>query len=341
MAGMLLGAEAGGPPARAKAAATEALGLLAKGASLAEIERKDTALGSDPDGGYLSAPVMAQSIRERVHALSPVRQLAAARTLETGDTFDLPVATGEEEAAWIGETAARPATASAPLALSSIPLAEMYAAPKITQKLLDCSPLDLGNWLEGRIARRLARLEGAAFVAGDGVAKPRGILSYTTAATGDSTRSWGTIEHVPTGADGVFASTDPADCLVGLVFALKAEYLANARWLMARSTAAVVAKLNDAEDRYLWQPSLAAGQPPTLLGHPVVFAEDMPAIGSNSLSVAFGDFSQAYQVVDGARMRLLRDPFTARPFVIFYCYSRVGGAVVDFDAVKLLKFAAA
>lgn len=339
MAGLLVGGVDGAPSGGSRALAQKTWGQLAKGVAPQEI--KAHSVGSDPEGGYVVPAEMATSIRERIFTLSPIRSIASVHVLEFGDAFEISIATGEEEAAWVDETAPRPETATAALAKAVIPLAEMYAAPRATQKLLDTAEIDVGVWLENRLARRLARLEAAAFITGDGVGKPHGFLNYPTGAESDGARPWGTLEHVLTGEAGAFAGTAPADSLVALVFSLKAEYLANACWLMARSTASTIAKIKDAAGQYLWQPALAAGQPPTLLGFPVVLAEDMPPIAAGASAVAFGDFAAGYQIVDGATLRLLRDPFTARPFVIFYVYTRVGGAVIDFDAIKVLKFAAA
>ena len=170
--------------------------------------------------------------------------------------------------------------------------------------------------------------------------RPRGILSYDTCLLADGNRPWGVIQHVNTGAAGAFASSDPADALINLVYSLRAPYRPNARWLMNLATAGMVRKLKDAEGRYIWGEALIAGQPPTLLGFPVEIDEEMPAIGANSLSIAFGDFSQAYIIVDRPGIRLLRDPYSAKPYVLFYSYRRVGGQVQNSEAYKLLRFAA-
>jgi HK97 family phage major capsid protein len=181
--------------------------------------------------------------------------------------------------------------------------------------------------------------EGAAFGNGDGSNKPKGFLSYTTVANGSWT--WGNIGYIASGAAGAFASSNPSDALVDLVYAVKAGYRQNGSFVMNRKTQAAVRKFKDEGGNYLWQPPAQAGGRASLMTFPVVEAEDMPDIDDDSLSVAFGDFGRGYLVVDRAGVRVLRDPFTAKPYVLFYTTKRVGGGVQDFDAIKVLKFAAA
>lgn len=216
---------------------------------------------------------------------------------------------------------------------------EMYAMPVATQKLLEDSAFNLENWLVSRLARRFGRLENTAFVGGNGVGQPRGFTTYATDSAGDSTRTWGKIQYVPSGASGAFTSSNPADALYDLVFALKADYLPNASWLMARSTLALIAKFKSGMGDYLLNPRMSAGTPFSLLGYPVVLAEDMPTIASNSLSIAFGDF-RGYTIADRVGISVLRDPYTTKGLVKLYSRKRTGGGVVDFDAIKLMKFAA-
>ncbi|MGH8657606.1 MAG: phage major capsid protein [Gammaproteobacteria bacterium] len=198
---------------------------------------------------------------------------------------------------------------------------------------------DLAGWLSDKIGDKFGRSEATAFVSGDGIGKPRGFLSYTTAATSDVSRTWGVLEHVASGASGAFASTNPGDKVIDLVFALRAGYRSGATWLMNSKTIAAIRKLKDGQGNYLWQQSVIANQPDLLLGYPVMAAEDMPDIAANSLSIAFGNFQRGYTVIDRHPMRMLRDPYTAKPFVVFYAYRRVGGDVMNFECIKLLKFA--
>jgi len=245
-------------------------------------------------------------------------------------------------ATWAGETAPRPETQAPTLGMTRIPLHELYAQPKISQKLLDTSAFDVAAWLSERIANRFARSEGAGFVAGDGINKPRGLCDYPTAATADDTRAWGTFEHVATGSSGAFRTrsgdVNSADDLLDLMGKLKTGYLDNASWYMSRATAAAVRKLKDGQGNFVWQPSAIAGQPPSLFGHPVVLMDDMPAIGANSLSIAFGDMRATYTVIERPGLRMVADPYTAKPYVLLYCYRRIGGGVADFEALKFLKF---
>lgn len=333
---------AGAEDSEAKAAVNAALREFAKSGDAAAFHKKAMSVGSDPDGGYLVTPYLSSTIAERLRELSPVRQYARVVPLPSGDSFEEPREDGEAAATWAGETEARPDTDGPTLRLARVPLHEIYAMPKLTQKLIDTSGFDIAGWVAERIAERFARAEGAAFVAGDGVLKPRGFTTYPTAATSDATRAWGTFEHVATGSAGAFRTrsgdVNPVDDLHDLMGRLKTGYLSNARWFMSRATAAAVRKLKDGQGNFIWQPSAAAGQPPTLLGHPVVMMDDMPAIGTDSLSIAFGDLAAAYTVVERPGLRLLADPYTSKPHVRMYAYQRVGGDAVDFEAIKFLKF---
>lgn len=297
-------------------------------------------VGSNPDGGFTVVPVFSAQIMSRLRELSPIRAIARVITLPTGDVYEEPREDTEMDAVWVGEAQARPETSASKLGATSAPLCEIYGAPQVSQKALDTSSVDIAAWLGEGIADKFARAEGSAFVSGDGIGKPRGITTFPTAATADSSRPWGTFEHVATGASGAFATSDPADCLIDTQARLKSGYLPNAVWLMNRRTRAVVRKLKEqTTGNYLWQPGLG-GQPESLLGHPIVVADDMPAIAADSLSIAFGDFGRGYTIVDGPGMRLLLDPYTAKPNVVFYAYKRVGGMVFDFDAIKFVKFGA-
>lgn len=302
-------------------------------------------VGSDPAGGYLVVPEMGTEIVRRLFESSPIRSIARVRTISS-DAFEQPVDTSEIGFGWVGEQDARTETTSPTLTLQRVSAHEMYAEPRLTQKIVEDSGIDLEDYVTERIVDRFGRAEAAAFVTGDGVAKPRGFLDYKADAvtTDDDTRAWGVLQYVPTGAAGGFPSVsgstaaDP-DALFTLVYKLKAPYRANAVWVMNRSTAAAIRKLKDADGRYLWRDALDAGQPDRLLGYPVVLAEDMPDISSDSFSVAFGDFMRGYLIVDRRGISVLRDPYTTKGYIKLYTRKRVGGDVWDFDAIKLLKFA--
>lgn len=305
---------------------------------LAEV-RASMSVGSDPDGGYTVSPVMGTAIQRTLFDASPLARLARRVSIGAGDAFEEPWDVSDIGAEWVGETQARPSLDGTKLKMLSYPVMEIYTNQVVTQRLLDDSSFDLGSWIETKISDKFARTEAAAFVHGDGVLKPRGLLTYPTAATPDATRPFGTIEHVNTGASAAFpAAPDGVDKLVDLVYALRSPYRPNARFLMNRKTAGLIRKLKDGEGRFIWQAGGAAGQPDTLLGFPIELDEEFPDIAANSLSIAFGDFAQAYITVDKPGIRMIRDPFTARPHVVIYAYRRVGGGLQNSEAVKFLRF---
>jgi HK97 family phage major capsid protein len=237
---------------------------------------------------------------------------------------------------WVAETAARPQTTSATLAELQFPTMELYAMPAATSSLLDDAAVDVDAWIASEIEVAFAEQEGAAFVNGDGVNKPRGIMNYPTVA--DASWSWGNLGFIATGVSGALPATNPSDILFDLVYALKAGYRQNASWLMNRRTQGVLRKLKDSTGNYLWQPPATADARASLMGFPLVEAEDVPNIAANATAIAFGDFNRGYLVVDRTGVRVLRDPYSAKPYVLFYTTKRVGGGVQDFDAIKLLKF---
>lgn len=300
-------------------------------------EIKALSAGSDPDGGYAVTPDMGGRIAALVYETSPMRQVANVVTIGT-DALEGINDLNEATSGWVGETDDRAETTAPRIGEYRIPVHEQYAEPRATQKLLDDAMFDVEGWLAGKIASRLARMENEAFVTGNGIRKPRGFLTY--AAGAPSASSFSTIEQVATGAAGAFAASNAGDALISLVYSLKSVYREKAVFMMRRSTLAEVRKLKDAQGNYLWQPDFQQKQSGSLLGFDVLEAEDMPAIAANSLSVAFGDFGAGYQIVDRQGIRVLRDSFTAKPYVKFYTTKRVGGDVVNFEALKLLKFAA-
>lgn len=302
------------------------------------VESKGMSTLSDPEGGYVVFPAFSSAITSKVFESSPIRQLARVVTISTG-SFEELLDRDEPDAGWVGEVSARPETRAPDLGKFTIPVHETYAMPKVTQTLLDDAAIDIGGWLVNKVSDKFARMEATAFVSGNGVGKPRGFLDYTSTATGDSTRAWGTLEYVPTGVADNFASTNKGDTFIDVVTSLKADYRSGAVWLMNRRTAGAVRKFKDGQGNYLWQPSATLGQPDTFAGYRVVLAEDMPDIGSGTIPVAFGNFARGYTIVDRLGTRVLRDPYTAKPHVLFYSYRRVGGDVNDFEAIKLMKCA--
>lgn len=294
---------------------------------LEAFQSKSLSVGSDTDGGYLVTPHMSSKIVQSIFESSPLRQLASVETISS-DSLELIDDHDQAAAGWTSETGAVSETTSPTLAKRNIPTHELYAQPKATQKLVDDAAIDIESWLSGKISDIFARKESTAFISGNGVGQPRGILTYAAGTT------WGKIEQVNSGSNGAVT----ADALINVFYSLKDAYNKNASFLMNRTVLQAVRLLKEATtNQYMWQPGLAAGSPDTLLGVPAHMASDMPTAQTGSLSIAVGDFKAAYQVVDRRGIRILRDPFTEKPFVKFYATKRVGGDVINFDAIKIMK----
>jgi HK97 family phage major capsid protein len=302
----------------------------------AGFESKAMSAGSNADGGYIVPLEIAQTIDRVLAKASPIRALATVQQIG-GNTYRKPVTTVEAASGWVGETDSRTQTTTPTIAALDFPAMELYAMPAATQTLLDDAQVDIEQWLANEVQIVFAEQEGAAFINGDGSAKPTGFLHSTIVA--DASWAWGKLGYIASGADGAFASSDPSDALINLAYAPKQGYRANGTWVMNRKTEAAIRKFKDSDDNYIWQPGVAAGQSASLLGYPVAEAEDMPDIASNSTSIAFGDFARGYLIVDRVGINVLRDPFSAKPYVLFYTTKRVGGGVQNFEAIKLMKFA--
>ena len=304
---------------------------------LRALEVKAMSVGSSTDGGYLVPPEVESMIGQRLTAISPIRAIAGVRTI-SGNVYKKPFMTAGPAVGWVGETDARTQTTSPVLDELSFPAMELYAMPAATATLLEDSAVNIDQWIAQEVEQVFAAQEGTAFVTGDGTNKPKGFLAYTTIANASWT--WGNIGYVASGAAGAFPASNPSDVLVDLVYAVKAGYRQNGVFVMNRKTQSVIRKFKDTTGAYLWQPPAVAGGKASLMTFPVIEAEDMPDIAANALSIAFGDFSRGYLVVDRAGVTVLRDPYTAKPYVLFYTTKRVGGGVQDFDAIKVMKFAA-
>lgn len=298
-------------------------------------EEKALQIGVGADGGYVVPPEIDTEITRLMTQISPIRAIAGVRQVSSA-VYKRPVTVTGPQTGWVGEAAARPTTTSQTLAELSYPTAELYAMPAATSAFLDDAAVDVGAWIADEVNAAFAAQETTAFVTGNGSNRPTGFLAVPTVA--ETSWNWGSLGYVPTGTSGALPSTNPSDVLIDLVYALKAGYRQNASWVMNRKTQGALRKLKDADGNYLWQPAASADGRASLLGFPLVEAEDMPAIGANSLSIAFGDFRRGYLVVDRQGVSVLRDPFSAKPYVLFYTTKRVGGGVADFDAIKLLKF---
>jgi len=302
-------------------------------------EAKAMSVGGDPDGGYLVTPDVTGRIVKRVYETSPIRQIANVQAI-SGDKLEGLEDLDEAAAGWVAEQGQRTDTATPQIGKYTIEAFELYGQPKATQKLLDDAAVDIEMWLAGKLADKFSRVENAAFVNGTGAGQPRGITMYPVAADSGSGVAWGSVGFVKTGVNGGFAATNPADNVLDVVGLLKDAYLPDARFVTRRSVITAVRKFKATDGHYLWQPSLVLGQPEQLAGYPLTRAEDMPALGPGSLSLAFGAFKEAYTVVDRLGVRTLRDPYTDKPYVKFYSIKRTGGGLVNFEAIKFLQFAA-
>lgn len=300
--------------------------------TLGEELHKALRVGIDPDGGFLVTPAMSSRIITILRDTSPVRQFATVETISS-DKLEMPRDIDDVGEGWVGEEEARPETSTPQVGVANIPVHEQYAEPRATQKFLDDASINAEAWLAGKVGDRFARVEATAFVNGNGVNKPRGLLSYPTAATADASRAWGTFQHIASG----HATSVTADAIRSLPYQLKEGYVAGSRWMMNRLTVLEIMLLKDGEGRYLWQQSMSEGQPSSLMGYPLATATDFPTLGADSLSIAFGDFARTYTVVDRLGITTLRDPYTAKPFVKFYSRRRVGGDVVHFESMKFIK----
>ncbi len=300
------------------------------------LEGKALSTSVSADGGYLVDPQTAEQITSVLRGASSIRAIANVVQVES-TAYDVLVDHTDIGAGWADETSATTETGTPQIDRISIALHELSALPKASQRLLDDSAFDVEGWLAGRIADKFSRAESLSFITGDGVDKPTGFLTHP--AVDDASWSWGNLGYVATGAAGDFAAVDQADAIVDLVYALNAQYRANGTFVMNSKTAGAVRKMKDVDGRFLWSDGLAAGEPARLMGYPVLIAEDMPDIAPDAMAIAFGDFGAGYTVAERPDLRILRDPFSAKPHVLFYATKRVGGDVSDFAAIKLLKFA--
>ena len=299
-----------------------------------KIEEKALSAGSNPDGGYTVPIQMEQNINRLLSETGNLRAIAQVLSISTG-SYQKPFNLGGTNSGWVGEQTARPQTNASTLARISFPVHELYAMPAATQTLLDDSSINIEQWMADEVRIAFSEAEEVAFVNGDGVAKPRGFLQYTKIA--DASWAWEKVGYIATGSSGAFDANE-ADDLIDLVYTLKQGYRSNARWMMNRLTLAGLRKIKDGNDNYIWQMGMSLGQPSSILGYPITESEEMPDIAADSFSIAFGDFRSGYLIVDRIGIRVLRDPFTAKPFVLFYTTKRVGGGIQNFEALKLLKF---
>ncbi len=317
-------------------AAFEAYVRRGEVSTLKSLESKALASVTDSQGGYLVPEATEREIGRRLADVSPIRAIASVQQV-TAAVYRKPFATEGFASGWAAETGARAQSATPVLDELAFPAMELFAMPAATPRLLDDSAVELDRWIAEEVETAFAEQESAAFVTGDGTTRPQGFLTPLKVA--NSAWVWGKIGYVATGAAGAFAASNPSDSLLDLIYALRSGYRRNASFVMNRRVQSAVRKLKDADGRYLWEPPASAGAGATLIGFPVVEAEAAPDIADGAHAISFGDFRRGYLVVDRIGVRILRDPFTAKPYVLFYTTKRVGGGVQDFDAIKTLKFA--
>jgi HK97 family phage major capsid protein len=300
-------------------------------------EVKTLSVGSDPDGGYFVTPDITGRIVKKVYESSPIRQYANVTTIST-DALEGIEDLGEAGAGYAGERSQGSDTTTPQVGKWRIPVFWIDTEPKATQQLLDDALVDVEAWLADKVSNKFARFENSEFITG-AANKIRGFVNgYTVAADSGSGVTWGQVGYLATGVSGDFAATVKGDKLIDLMGLLKNEYLDGAAWFTRRSVITSIRKFKDGQANYMWQPSFVAGQPETIMGYPVARMEDMPAIAADSLSLAFGNLREAYQIVDRQGIRTLRDPYTSKPYVKFYTTRRTGGGIVNYEALKLLKF---
>lgn len=300
-------------------------------------ESKSHSYGSGPDGGYLVPYELEAEIGRRLAQISPIRSISSVRQVSSA-VLKKPFSVDGPATGWVSETASRPQTETSKLAEMQFPTMEIYAMPAATSTLLDDAAVDVEQWISDEVEEAFAIQEGKAFISGDGVNKPMGFLSYDTVA--EESWSWGKLGFVKSGNDAGLADTNPSDTLIELIYSLKSGYRQNASFVMNRKTQSQLRKIKDNDGNYLWQPPTSVGDKASFMGFALTEAEDMPDMQADSTPIAFGDFKRGYLIVDRVGIRILRDPYSAKPYILFYTTKRVGGGVQDFDAIKLLKCAA-
>ena len=303
-----------------------------------EAEVKSISGAVPGDGGYAVPREIDALIASQLKAMSPIRQVAQIVQVGTAGYRKL-ITTGGTDSGWVSETAARPETATPQFQEIAPPSGELYANPAASQAMLDDAAFDLEGWIASEIAMEFARAEGAAFVNGTGANQPAGFLTVPTSAANDAGRPYGTLQYTGSGdAAGLGDTIELA--LIELVHTMKAAHRQGASWVMNSATLAQIRKLRTADGALLWQPGLVEGQPDRLLGYTIVEAEAMPDVAAGTTPIAFGNFKAGYLIAERSSTSILRDPFTNKPFVHFYATKRIGGQVLDSDAIKLLKIEA-
>ncbi|MGR2664281.1 phage major capsid protein [Chromobacterium haemolyticum] len=326
-----MAAGAGGPQAgiRDQEYSTAFMAHMKKGDVQASLNK-----GSDPDGGFLTPTEWDRTITSKLKLISPMRSLCAVQSI-SGNGFTKLFSVGAPSSGWVGESEARPATGQGQWKQLSYATGEIYANPSATQQILDDAEIDLESWLAGEVQDEFAKQENLAFLSGDGVNKPFGLLTYVAGNANANKHPFGPIAKVNSGA----AAAITADSIISLIYDLPSAFAANAAFTMNRKTQSIIRKLKDGQGNYLWQPSYVAGQPATLGGYAITEVPDMPDVAANSLPILFGDFKQGYLILDRIGVRVLRDNLTNKPFVSFYTTKRVGGGLLNPEPLRALQVA--
>ena len=303
----------------------------------AGLEAKSLDNATPGAGGFSIPREIDEKIDATLLAISPIRKIANVVKVGSSNYRKL-IATGGYQSGWVGLEALRPETTTPIFTEVIPPSGDLYANPAASQHMLDDAMFDVDEWLAKEVANEFARAEGAAFVKGTGVNQPMGFLTSPSTAVADATRPMGTLQFIGTGVSAGFPVSNPADKLIDLVQTLRQPYRQGAVFVMNSATAAQIRKFKTTDGAFIWQPGLMGGQPATLLGYPLIEAEDMPDVAASSLSVAFGNFQAGYTIAERNATSILRDPYTKKPYVYFYATKRVGGQVVNSEAIKLLRF---
>lgn len=292
-------------------------------------------VGTDSEGGYFAPVEWDRRVHQKLRESTPMRSICMVQPTKTG-AYSTIWNNNQWGSGWVGETVGRPQTSAAGLSQLVFESGEIYAMPAATQKLIDDAAINVEQWLADSVQEEFSRQEDIAFISGDGTNKPRGLLTYVTGGASDGHHPGGNLEVFNSESATDIPGTDT---LLDFKYSLAAPYRQGARWLMNSLTASTIAKFKNEEGDYVWREGLQSDEPARLLGHPVTIDEAMPNIGANNMPIAFGNFRAGYVINDRIGTRILRDPYTAKPYVLFYVTKRVGGGIVDPHAIKLMKIA--
>ncbi len=299
---------------------------------LRELEQKALNTGSDVDGGYAVPEELDRTLLDTLKDSVIMRQEANVITIGTSDYKKLVNLHGAGSG-WVGETDARPETATPKLAQIVPFMGELYGNPQATQTMLDDGFFNVEAWINSELDMEFSEQEETAFTTGNGVLKPKGFLAYNSTLEDDKDRAFGKLQHILSGDTAGVTS----DAIIKLVYTLRKVHRAGAKFMMNKNSLFKIRILKDSEGNYLWRPGLEVDQPSMLAGYGIAENEQMPDIAADAKAIAFGNFKRGYTIVDRIGTRILRDPYTNKPFVGFYTTKRTGGMLADSQAIKLLQ----